>query len=274
MKSRVPLFYSHVTTDEHGRRRIPLVRTQAPQKNIILLGDSITWGEGVNDNQNFAYHLASYRPDTEVVNLGIPGGGPNNFLYELEHLFDKRVKGTPVRKGIAIYTYIDNHLDRMVCRMRCMLPQNRWMRTKPYYVLSGNGVEWKGFFDSDRVFLNAIYGFLSKSALLDYFKVQIPPRFSAAHFELFARIVKKSFQILKERVGVEEFYVVFFPGGFSDHSGDLIPYLQNHGIQYLDYSRISTWESTKNQESIPGEGHPSPQAHYLYGYLLNRDLPR
>ncbi|MFC1491845.1 SGNH/GDSL hydrolase family protein, partial [Nitrospinota bacterium] len=51
---------------------------------VLLLGDSFTYGVGVNDNQTFSYHLekllkSSIGP-TEIINAGIPGSGTSHAL--------------------------------------------------------------------------------------------------------------------------------------------------------------------------------------------------
>lgn len=40
-------------------------------KRIVVLGDSFTWGYGVNDNEIYTERLESILPNTEVINLGV-----------------------------------------------------------------------------------------------------------------------------------------------------------------------------------------------------------
>lgn len=63
----------HVTTDKNGfRRTLPYALNDAAHYRIILLGDSQTFGAGVNDNQTFA-SLLSTRLNQAVLNAGVPG---------------------------------------------------------------------------------------------------------------------------------------------------------------------------------------------------------
>jgi sugar phosphate isomerase/epimerase/lysophospholipase L1-like esterase len=59
---------------------------------IVVLGDSFTWGYGVRERQAYPARLARRlnartggAPRVEVVNLGVPGAGPLDYLWHLEH---------------------------------------------------------------------------------------------------------------------------------------------------------------------------------------------
>ena len=44
-----------------------------PEKRVLCLGDSFTWGHGVSDTETYPYYAEQLRPGTEWVNLGISG---------------------------------------------------------------------------------------------------------------------------------------------------------------------------------------------------------
>jgi hypothetical protein len=50
---------------------------------ILLLGDSTSWGWGVDDDQAFA-HLVEQQLDVEVINLAVPGYSTDQQLLQLE----------------------------------------------------------------------------------------------------------------------------------------------------------------------------------------------
>lgn len=47
---------------------------------IITLGDSFTWGHGVENDQIYMKVLEKYSPDIETINMGGPGGDPQGEL--------------------------------------------------------------------------------------------------------------------------------------------------------------------------------------------------
>jgi lysophospholipase L1-like esterase len=60
-----------VSTDAQGSRRTP-VATGA-RRSVVFLGDSCTFGIGVNDDQTFAALVQQRLPGIQAINLGVPG---------------------------------------------------------------------------------------------------------------------------------------------------------------------------------------------------------
>lgn len=70
------------TTDAEGHRRMPA--PSAPRATVVLLGDSFTFGEGVNDDETFPYVLATeHWTDVRLVNAGVGGWGLTQFYLKL-----------------------------------------------------------------------------------------------------------------------------------------------------------------------------------------------
>ncbi|MCX5892887.1 MAG: hypothetical protein NTW80_07950, partial [Deltaproteobacteria bacterium] len=73
---------------------------------ILLLGDSFTYGIGVNDDQTFAQHLEQYlrqhRLAAEVINAGCPGKGTD---YELK-LF--QTAGVRLHPDLTVLCFFPN----------------------------------------------------------------------------------------------------------------------------------------------------------------------
>jgi hypothetical protein len=64
-------------TNEYGfRAAMPAITNRYDKPNVVLLGDSCTFGQGVNDGEEYAMALArQLGEDARVVNLGVPGFG-------------------------------------------------------------------------------------------------------------------------------------------------------------------------------------------------------
>ena len=88
-----PEFRVPVRINEAGFRGGPLPGAKPPGVyRIVALGDSFTFGYGVRERQAYPARLARRlnartggRPRVEVVNLGVPGAGPLDYLWHLEH---------------------------------------------------------------------------------------------------------------------------------------------------------------------------------------------
>jgi lysophospholipase L1-like esterase len=86
-----PEFRIHVRTNAAGFRGGPLPGAKAPgTARVLVVGDSFTWGYGVAEDEAYPAVLgrllaARTGRAVEVVNLGIPGAGPLDYRWHLEH---------------------------------------------------------------------------------------------------------------------------------------------------------------------------------------------
>ncbi|MGH6942806.1 MAG: GDSL-type esterase/lipase family protein, partial [Geminicoccaceae bacterium] len=69
------------TTDDHGFRNPSPWPEQA---DVVAVGDSMVFGYGVEDEQAWPRLVAKELPDTEIVNLGLIGAAPQQYLRVLE----------------------------------------------------------------------------------------------------------------------------------------------------------------------------------------------
>lgn len=86
--------FTYTTNDlQYRGPRIPITDSYT-KTNIVILGDSYTFGTGVNDDEVFAAVLAdSLRERYDVVNLGVGGWGLSQEIrryYEFGALYDPR----------------------------------------------------------------------------------------------------------------------------------------------------------------------------------------
>ncbi len=110
-----------ITVNAHGYRGGLHSEAPAPgATRVVMLGDSITFGTGVGDDQTFS-HLLDASPRLEVLNLGVDGYGTDQALIRLER------EGLPARPHVVILNfcvrndYFDNALPGRA--LRRALPQ-------------------------------------------------------------------------------------------------------------------------------------------------------
>lgn len=74
------------TSNSQGIRGLVTYTKEIPtsKKRILLFGDSYTHGDEVDDTSTWAHVLESSLTSTEVVNLGVPGYGPDQALLKYE----------------------------------------------------------------------------------------------------------------------------------------------------------------------------------------------
>ncbi|MBP9853323.1 MAG: hypothetical protein KBD53_00470 [Candidatus Omnitrophica bacterium] len=102
-----PDFVVHINTDEEGRRLGSLGPVDYTKEVIVLLGDSYTFGWGVNDDETMASYLDEMfykdsKNQVRVVNLGVGGYGTLQHAVRLAKLLGNH-------KDIKIKAVIVNH---------------------------------------------------------------------------------------------------------------------------------------------------------------------
>jgi lysophospholipase L1-like esterase len=76
-----------VSINKQRIRNKNIAYTRDPlRKRIVCLGDSVSWGYGVNDDETFCVNLEKLLQNTDVINMGVPGycTGDELLLYQYE----------------------------------------------------------------------------------------------------------------------------------------------------------------------------------------------
>jgi hypothetical protein len=269
-RSRKTIYDIKITFNQGRRRITPMVSGSKTQ--ILMFGDSYTLGEGVENQETAPYFLSSLRPAVQIYNFGIPGGSPNHFLWEITEQSSMRVDSIPQKKSIILFTYMDDHLERLFCRSLCLKEENFWMLTQPHYRDENGRPVFQGSF-IERHFLNFVFKVVNKSALLRHFDVVLPPFFQDRHFKFFASVMEEAKKKMLIKFPDSKFFVVFYPGASAMYAKELANACKARGLNVIDYSTIDTPKVTEGRWKIVGDGHPSPLTQYLFAHLLNQDLP-
>lgn len=99
--------------DSLGNRKTPSDNefTINKNKSVLFLGDSLTFGEGLNDNETLSFYFQSLTKRASL-NAGMHGYGGHQALMILwnEDLFLKRTKGHNITS--IIYRPLVNHINR------------------------------------------------------------------------------------------------------------------------------------------------------------------
>jgi hypothetical protein len=72
-------FRNWTATITHGTRNIPDTGA-ADDCTLIMLGDSVTFGQGISDDQNWVNLVARALPAVQIINTGVPGYSSTNIL--------------------------------------------------------------------------------------------------------------------------------------------------------------------------------------------------
>jgi hypothetical protein len=110
----------------------PLRKIDYSKPRILFIGDSITFGYGLNYEETFAAKIGKLLGDKfEVVNLGVQGYGTDQALIRMRQYI-----GT-IKPSIIVYTHIPDHLERNINSDRSQLFKClRFKGTKPLFTVT------------------------------------------------------------------------------------------------------------------------------------------
>jgi hypothetical protein len=109
------------TTVPPGRRR------------VIAVGDSFTHGDGVTNEQTWAYRLERIRGDLEVVNFGVPGYGTDQAFLRW------RRDAAPLRADFAVLGIWPENMCRNLNLVRYFLQPGAGFSGKPRFLVTADG---------------------------------------------------------------------------------------------------------------------------------------
>jgi hypothetical protein len=105
-----PEFKVTIHHNRWGFRGGPLERAKGERKRVLVLGDSFTYGVGVEDHETFSARLEQLEPSLEVINTGANGYGTGQ---ELLLLRDEGLAFEPDIVVLAVFwNDIANNVER------------------------------------------------------------------------------------------------------------------------------------------------------------------
>lgn len=249
--------------DKYRRRLTPTENLQGRSKYALFLGCSFTFGDGVRDNETLPYFFGEMVPTYQPYNYGRSGAGPQQMLVTLQNSHIN--KQITEKEGILIYTFLDQHINRTIGSMRAVGELGPF---HPYFFINKhNELVQKGSFASGRPFLTRLYRIIFRSQLARFFHIELPPLIREQDVYLTYRIIKESARLYQAQFKNSNFYILFYPG--SRYARRIIPYLENDGIKYLDYS----WIDFRNKAfRLEGNPHPAPLAYRTLAERIAKDL--
>lgn len=100
--------------------------TPAGTTRILVLGDSFTFGDEVNDSETFCHYLSEMLPDAEVMNFGMHGYGHDQMLLLYREV------GRRYQPDVVVLAFVYSDIYRNLLRFRDY--------AKPRFVLEDGGL--------------------------------------------------------------------------------------------------------------------------------------
>jgi hypothetical protein len=241
-----------VISNRHGFRSSRQFDAVDSRTRVLVIGDSLVFGEGVEERERFTDVLETMEPAWRVDNLGMTGYGPDLMLMALERV------GLSVNPDVVVFVmYTDD-----------------FRRVHPYY--AGMGFKIPRFKIKRGELIKTPYPELNALDRMHIFQTlyRVYWKYSDAQWELSQAILDRFLKLGKSHKFAPA--IIFLPG-IADTKNDkrrrywLRDYTQNKQTPFLDLSD-PIHNAGVNRVFIPKNHHLNPEGHRIVARELERFL--
>jgi len=267
-----PVYVATYTIDAFRRRWNPFGHKNKNAKRLLFFGCSMTFGEGLNDDQTIPAQVSLLAKNIETYNYGTSAYGPGHIWAYLRHVdVAKQFKKTEDTSLIYLWG------DWMFSRAVGSLIHLSWgAGSTPYLFLSNGRLDFGGNWESQFPLLTALSKALYSLPILGPYILRRNidwPRighYSAADLLLVKTILAETFAAYRERFHSNSQYLVFLP--HSKYSARVLSApLKQLGVSTIDLSH-SADGMKDDQLYIAGDGHFSASGARLVAQELVKSL--
>ena len=257
--------YTYTTTNRDNTLRIthPLDTYPAADKQEIwVLGDSVTYGQSVNDWETFCWLLQQKFPNYEFVDFGVEGYGNLQSLIQLREAFQTR---KPPRLVILVYGSWQDVRNTLLRARKKMLTgtENFGPVSQPYARLRNDGsleiaVDNGPFREFPLMRYSAFMNTLEES----YDRYE--ERHARSH-----DVTKAIIGEMARECQAKGIQLVLASLTSDPTSDDTLRFSETQGIK-----PVSIWVDLSKAENnnLPYDSHPNAHAHQLYAQKLGSFL--
>lgn len=230
-----------IRINERGFRG-PAPAPGSGRPSILVLGDSIAFGYGVDDAQTFPRRLAELFEDrVDVLNFGVPG---YNLIQQVESL---RTRGADYAPDVVILAFHPNDFEPPIFADAGRVRMARWSHVYSLYC-----------------FVRSAYG-EDDAAMLDRTREARVRGANKAFEELLRMSEARGFQLVVFRTDC-------WGGPDANAARQFMERSRGRGLMTIDLDA----DLCKQLElhSIPDDGHPTVEGHALLASRLFAHLPQ
>jgi hypothetical protein len=231
---------------------------------IAFFFDSMTFGEGVEDSETLPQQFADLTGrQYRVLNIGVPGYGPQAMLRTLETGFRDDLLGRPALFVIQTAAW---HAERAACRPEYVWRTPRYALRDGEAVFQGRCAEGFKLWGLRKLNESSLYRRVIQPLLTD----------RQRDLDLYLAELGESLRIATSKYGAQMMFLYYrsesdqFVGTtYTDER--IIKALRQSGAIVLDLART---EEGVGSLAIPGDGHPTAKAHRLRASLIRDEVAK
>ena len=261
------IFACTYTIGDDGWRITPVDAPEDRDRCALFFGCSFAFGEGVDDDKTLPACFGREAREYQPFNYAFRAYGPQcMYLQVTDPEFGSQVRQ---RRGIAVYTFINHHLNRLA---GAMIVGTTWGRDLPMLTLENGQIVYHGNFETGRPVTQFIYRALRHLPSVEYLGVDWPRADSEANYRLLATVCAGTRDALRRKFDEMTFIVMIFHAQALGRG--LQPFLEEAGIPCLDYTDLLVRTSPDQPKFYYVDGHPTAAAHAAIARQLALDVRR
>lgn len=222
---------------------------------VLFFGDSITFGEGVEDDEALPYRAGLALGERyRTYNFGFHGYGPHQMLASLEHGLVDEVIGC--RPRYAFYLALFDHVSRAA-------GLRSWDPHGPHYTLDDGTAVYRGHFDDGALLPAPLRELLEESLTFQRLRERAGD-VDADDVTRFVGIVAAAREQFERRYPDSEFHVLQW-GDSEGLAGSAWQQLRDRGVRMHGYFEMLPDAARDARQFTISEHdlHPNPRAHAL-----------
>lgn len=225
---------------------------------ILFFGGSMTFGEGLNNDETFAW-ICGKKTGNRVNNFSFHGYGPHQMLSGIESGEVAKCVGK-LKAKYAIYTAIPYHPERSA-------GLTMWDAYGPKYEIADDGKPHRNGKFMSKYAGYIFKGIYSSKLFIRLFNAYVPLKREHS-VKLAAAIVARSAELLEQKYpGIK--FMVFYWGEDDDYCKAI----KANGIKVIMVEEaIKDYDKDPEKYKIPYDGHPNSLAAKLVGNYLGQIL--
>lgn len=222
-----------ITSDNFSRRVTPAgdsaLNVGIPNQYALFFGCSFTYGDGVSDEETMPAHFQKIAPNYKAYNYGFLGYSPLHTLARLQS--ENVLSQIPQKNGFAVFTYIQDHIDRTI-------PATRWVLLQQgrFPNLEHSSMKIEGLYKNKHRIWVDLLNRMASTNIWNYFRLGYPKYHSDAHYQLVVDVIAQSKKEYQHQFKNDKFYVIIFPG--QKISPSMKQMFEKAGLVIYDYSNL------------------------------------
>ena len=251
--------------DSHGYRETPKIPNAT--KFSVFLGDSFTFGVGVESDETLPIQFHRRLPSFQPYNFGFLGYGTNDLL--LRTMRENVQDIVKEKSGLILYIYNSSQISRFLGQATYA---GFWGAHRPYFYKTANDeIAYGGSFAEAVPFWRFFSWAVFNTNFVRYFDLDWPVKITPPQAHFFALAVKKLKNHYLSKLPGGRFILVISPGE-KIFTKEILAELDKNEIDFIDYSDVDLPFYVWGQTKIPGDGHNTAEATSVFADQLAKDL--